>query len=50
MIAMAKDGVALILFGGARLAHGVGDGFAFMLLGLAGITIAVWGIARVSRG
>jgi hypothetical protein len=49
MLTMAKDGLALIFFGGVRLAHGVGDGFAFMLLGLAGFGVAIWGISRAMR-
>jgi hypothetical protein len=50
MLTMAKDGLALIFFGGARLAHGVGDGFAFMFLGLLGIGVAIWGISRAMDG
>lgn len=50
MFTMAKDGLGLIFFGGVRLAHGVGDGFAFMLLGLAGLGVAIWGISCAARG
>ena len=50
MLTTAKDGLALVFFGGVRLAHGVGDGFAFMLLGLAGLGVAIWGISRAMDG
>jgi len=49
MLAVAKNAVGLMIFGGIRLAHGVGDGFAFVLLGMVGVGMATWGIARALR-
>ena len=46
MVAIAKDGLAMMVFGGMRLAHGLGDGFFFLFLGLAGCGVAIWGLSR----
>jgi hypothetical protein len=46
MATMAKDGLALMVFGGMRLAHGLGDGFFFLFLGLGACGVAVWGLSR----
>jgi hypothetical protein len=40
------NALALVRFGGFRLAHGGHDGFAWVLIGLIAIGVAVWAVSR----
>jgi hypothetical protein len=45
-----SDALAMVRFGGFRLVRGGGhDGFAWLLVGLAAIGIAVWAVSRGAR-
>ena len=50
MVAMAKDGLAMMVFGGMRLAHGLGDGLFFLFLGIGACGVAIWGLSRAMDG
>jgi len=50
MLTAGLDALAMVRFGGLRLAHGGGhEGFAWLLIGLAAIGVAVWAVSRNSR-
>lgn len=50
MLTMGLDALAFVRLGGFRLAHGGGrDGFAWLLMGLAAIGVAIWAVARGDR-
>ena len=50
MLAADLNSLAVIRFGGFRLVHGGGNGgFAWLLLGLAAIGVAVWAASRPNR-
>jgi hypothetical protein len=50
MLTAGVNALALMRFGVIRLAHGGGrDGFAWLLMGLAAIGVAVWAVARGER-
>src|SRR5580658_1378504 len=50
MLTTGLNALALVRFGGFRLAHGGGrDGFAWLVMGLAAIGVAVWAVARADR-
>jgi TM2 domain-containing membrane protein YozV len=41
----------MVCLGLLRLYHSNGrDGFGFLLMGLAGIGVAIWAVARLGRG
>jgi hypothetical protein len=47
MLTTGLNALALVRFGGLRLAHSGGrDGLAWLLMGLAAIGVAVWAVAR----
>ncbi|MGA3032175.1 MAG: hypothetical protein ABSD70_02770 [Terracidiphilus sp.] len=54
MLTAATNALALMRFGGLRVFHGGGhggghDGFAWLLIGLVAIGVAVWAISRPTR-
>jgi hypothetical protein len=50
MLADGTNALALVRFGGFRLMHGGGGGgFAWLLIGLAAIGVAVWAVSRPGR-
>jgi hypothetical protein len=50
MLTTGLNALALVRFGGLRLAHGGGrDGFAWLLMGLAAIGVATWAVTRADR-
>lgn len=49
MLTAGLNALALVRFGGFRLAHSGRDGFAWLLMGLAAIGVAVWAVARTDR-
>jgi hypothetical protein len=50
MLTAGMNALAMARFGVIRLAHGGGrDGFAWLVLGLAAIGVAVWAVARGER-
>lgn len=50
MLTAGLNSLALVRFGGFRLAHGGGaGGFAWLLIGLAAIAIGIWAFSRTSE-
>jgi hypothetical protein len=50
MLTRGLNALALVRFGGFRLAHSGGrDGFAWLLMGLAAIGVAIWAVVRADR-
>jgi hypothetical protein len=49
MLTTGLNALALVRFGGFRLAHGGRDGFAWLLMGLAAIGVAIWAVTRADR-
>jgi len=49
MLTAGLNALALVRFSGFRVVHGGGGGFAWLLIGLAAIGVAVWAIARAER-
>jgi hypothetical protein len=50
MLTTGLNALVLVRFGGFRLAHGGGrDGFAWLLMGLAAIGVAIWAVTRADR-
>jgi hypothetical protein len=50
MLTAGLNALAMVRFGGFRLEHGGGrDGFAWLLMGLAAIGVAIWAVVRGNR-
>ena len=51
MLAEGLNALAFACFGVVRLIHSGGrDGLGFLLMGLTGIGVAIWAVARAGRG
>jgi hypothetical protein len=46
MLTAGMNGLALMRFGGFRLVHGGHEGFAWLLMGLVAMGVAIWAVAR----
>ena len=49
MLTAGLNALALMRFGGFRLAHGGGNGFAWLVIGLVAIGVAVWAVSRPEK-